>query len=280
MVLVPALVGLFAAAVVLLWTGPAAVPVRASESELASSSAADGSATVAGARPRTTVRQDVDRLLRRLGVGRADRARDLELRVLDGLAAALEAGLPVPQAVTLAVSGAPSQTGRTQGLSRRGQRRRRRGPGRGGGGELAPASGWDELARAAAQGQALAPVWQRLARREDSPTLDSVARAWRVSALTGAPLARGIRVSAHVSRERRRLERAVQVATAGARATVTVLTLLPLAGVGLAVVLGVSPVALYAHPVALASAGAGAVLVVVGQFWSRRLVGRVLRGVR
>lgn len=295
MVLVPALVGLFAAAVVLLWTGPAAVPVRASESELASSSAADGSATVAGARPRTTVRQDVDRLLRRLGVGRADRARDLELRVLDGLAAALEAGLPVPQAVTLAVSGAPSETGRTQGLSRRGQRRRgqrrrgqgrrgqgrrRRGPGRGGGGELAPASGWDELARAAAQGQALAPVWQRLARREDSPTLDSVARAWRVSALTGAPLARGIRVSAHVSRERRRLERAVQVATAGARATVTVLTLLPLAGVGLAVVLGVSPVALYAHPVALASAGAGAVLVVVGQFWSRRLVGRVLRGVR
>lgn len=105
-----------------------------------------------------------------------------------------------------------------------------------------------------------------------------MARAWRVAALTGAPLARAVRVSAHVSRERRRLERAVQVATAGARATVTVLTLLPVAGVGLAAVLGVSPLVLYSHPVALASAGAGALLVVVGQLWSRRLVGRVLGG--
>lgn len=262
LLLVPVLASLLAAVVVLLWMEPG--PAR-------------GPADAAGATrvPRTTVREDVDQLLHRLGVGRVDRARDLELRVLDGLAAALEAGLPVPRAVTLAVSEA-SETSRTPGP----RGRRRRGPGPGDTADPTRSGGWDELARAAAQGQALAPVWQRMARREDSPTLHSVARAWRVSALTGAPLARGIRVSAHVSRERRRLERAVQVATAGARATVTVLTLLPLAGVGLAAVLGVSPLTLYAHPVAVVSVGAGALLVMVGQFWSRRLVDRVLRSVR
>lgn len=253
MILVPVLVGVLAAVAVLLWTTPPAT------------AAADGVAPGEAVKrpPRTSVRQDVDRLLRRMGVGRAARDRALELQVLDGLAAALEAGLPVPRAVTLAVSEVvPTQE----------QQRDRPGPGHG--------SDWDELARAAAQGQALAPVWQRLARRAGSPTLDSVARAWRVASLTGAPLARAIRLSAHVSRERQRLERAVQVATAGARATVTVLTLLPLAGVGLAAVLGVSPLVLYSHPVALVAAGSGALLVVVGQLWSRRLVSQVLKGLR
>lgn len=244
--LLPVLVSALAAAAALLWTGPFALPGPAAERT-----------------PRTSVRQDVDRLLRRLGVGESARARSLELQVLDGLAAALEAGLPVPQAVTLAVSDVVPEPERQ--------------PERG---ESVHASGWDELARAAAQGQALAPAWQRLARRADSPTLDSVARAWRVASLTGAPLARAIRLSAHVSRERQRLERAVQVATAGARATVTVLTLLPLAGVGLAAVLGVPPLALYSQPVALVAAGCGALLVVMGQLWSRRLVGQVLKGLR
>lgn len=206
--------------------------------------------------------EDVGRLLggllRRLGVGRAERRRDVELQVLDGLAAALEAGLPVPQAVGLAVSQVDRSPVRQD--------------------DTGFSVGWDELTRAAGQGQALAPVWHRLARRTGSPTLHSVARAWRVAALTGAPLAGAIRVSAHASRERRRLERAVQVATAGARATVTVLTLLPLAGVGLAMVLGVPPTSLYSHPVALAGAGAGAALIVVGQAWSRRMVARVLHG--
>jgi tight adherence protein B len=270
--LVPALAGLLAAAAVMFWTGPAAVRSLTPSREVATSTSTDGTPATAGTPGgprRASVREDLGRWLGRLGARSADRTRDLELRMLDGLAAALEAGLPVPRAVVLAVSGAAS--------SARPSRRRR---GRGRRGEWARTSGWDELARAAAQGQALAPVWQRLARREGSQTLSSVARAWRVAALTGAPLARAVRVSAHVCRERRRLERAVQVATAGARATVTVLTLLPLAGVGLAAVLGVPPLTLYSHPLALAGAGAGAVLTLVGQLWSRRLVSQVVRGVR
>ena len=60
------------------------------------------------------------------------------------------------------------------------------------------------------------------------------------------------------------LERAVDVATAGARATAAVLGLLPLAGVGLAALLGVGPTRLYGSPAALASASAGLVLLGVG----------------
>ncbi|QFG67595.1 type II secretion system F family protein [Ornithinimicrobium pratense] len=259
----PVLCGLVAAAVVLLWTQ--AAPGQATGDRPGGGASAAPSVPGASREPgdgegepapRSSLREDARRLLSRLGVGRAERRRDAELQVLDGLAAALEAGLPVPQAVVLAVSQVDQRPDRQD--------------------DTGLAGGWNELARAAGQGQALAPVWHRLARRTASPTLHSVARAWRVAALTGAPLAGAIRVSAHASRERRRLERAVQVATAGARATVTVLTLLPLAGVGLAAVLGVPPTSLYSHPVALAGAGAGAVLVVVGQAWSRRMVGRVL----
>lgn len=263
--LLPLLTGLAAAAVVLLWMRPPSPPDLADEPPGLAPGSRRGPADGApgwgdvqeSAPPRRSVREALRELAGRVGVGRTEMARDRELQVLDGLAAALEAGLPVPQAVALAVSQVSQAPERH---------------------DPSAATGWDELARAASQGQALAPVWQRMARRSGSPTLSAVARAWRVAALTGAPLARAIRVSAHASRERRRLERAVQVATAGARATVSVLTLLPLAGVGLAAVLGVSPVSLYGHPLALASATAGAVLVLTGQLWSRRMVHRVLRG--
>lgn len=180
----------------------------------------------------------------------AARSLQEELHVIDALAAALEAGLPVPRAVELAVRGG--------------------GEGWGGAGD------GGVLARAAREGQELAPAWERLARQGRSPTVASVSRAWRVASLTGAPLAHALRVSAHAARERRRLVRAVEVAVAGPRATVGVLTLLPLAGVGLAAALGVGPTSLYADPVAQASAGAGALLLLAGQVWVRRMVGSVV----
>lgn len=258
--LLPVVAAAVAATVLLLWAGGRSTP------------GVTGPPSATGGRPGATptpgdgddrrsmvkvVRVTVRHLGHRFGDHRAEHHHDTQLQVLDGLAAALEAGLPVPQAVKLAVAQVGEPT-----------------PGRG----CVP--DWAELARAAEEGQALAPVWQRLARRSGDPTIGSVARAWRVAALTGAPLARAVRVSAHAARERRRLERAVQVATAGARATVTVLTLLPAAGLGLAAVLGVSPTAMYSHPVAMTSAGAGAVLVLAGQVWARRMVTRVLEGTR
>ena len=173
--------------------------------------------------------------------------------MLDGLAAALEAGLPTGHALEVALD---PVVGAGAGFG-----------------------AWQELARAANDGQPLGPAWQRLARRTGSLTASSVGRAWTLAAVTGAPVAAAVRSSAHAARERRRLERAVEVATAGARATATVLGLLPVAGVGLAALLGIGPLTLYAHPLALASAALGAVLLVVGHLTVRRMVRGVLRGV-
>ncbi|WP_162803060.1 type II secretion system F family protein [Ornithinimicrobium avium] len=174
------------------------------------------------------------------------------MQLLDGLAAALEAGLSTEHALRVVLEPV--------------------GPA----GSLGP---WSELSRAAREGQPLAPSWSRLARRTGSPTAASVARAWSVAASTGAPLAAAVRSSAHAARERHRLERAVEVATAGARATATVLGLLPLAGVGLAALLGIGPVALYGDALALASAGLGLLLLAGGHATVRRMVRGVLVGV-
>lgn len=179
------------------------------------------------------------------------RRRDLqEIHLLDALAAALEAGLPTHQALTLALDSAASA------------------------GEV-PES-WADLRRSAALGLPLAQAWARLARRSGSPTLGAAARAWGVATASGAPLATSVRSGAHAARERARLVRAVEVATAGARASVTVLSLLPVAGVGLAAVLGVGPAQLYGTVPAVASATLGVVLLVVGHAVTRAMVGRVL----
>lgn len=242
---VAVLLGLGAASVVLVWPG---VQVH---DDGGPGGAAGGASDI----PRSTreLLGDVLRWSRRRLRGAAGETRQaLELQVLDGLASALDAGLPVDRALAASLSGATED-----------------GAGR------AEREAWGQLARAAQDGHALAPAWQRLARHTGSPTVASVARSWRVATLTGAPLAASLRVSAHASRERRRLERAVEVATAGARATVTVLTLLPLAGIVLASVMGVGPVSLYGSPVALASLAAGAILLGGGHLMVGRMVDRV-----
>ncbi|MDO5740670.1 MAG: type II secretion system F family protein [Ornithinimicrobium sp.] len=177
-----------------------------------------------------------------------------EVMLLDGVAAALEAGLPTEQALAVVLDAQSRSAGES--------------------------SAWAELRRAAREGQALAPAWARLARRTASPTVMSVSRAWAVASATGAPLAAAARSSAQAARERHRLQRAIQIATAGARATALVLSLLPIAGVGLAAIVGIGPAALYASPVALASAGVGLGLLVVGHLLVGRLVAGVVRGVR
>lgn len=185
--------------------------------------------------------------------GERGRAEAEEVLVLDGLAAALEAGLPTGQALHLALDAGQLHRGRTWS--------------------------WEELWRASGEGQPLAPVWARVARRTGSPTLSAVARAWTVASVTGAPLATAVRAGAEAARERRRLHRAVEVATAGARATGRVLALLPLAGVGLAALLGIGPRELYAHPLAAGAAGAGVLLLGVGRLLVGRLVADIVRGV-
>ncbi|WP_461172484.1 hypothetical protein M1D93_16055 [Arthrobacter sp. Z1-9] len=64
-----------------------------------------------------------------------------------------------------------------------------------------------------------------------------------------------------------------QTALAGPRATVSLLTWLPLMGLGLGIALGVDPLAiLLGTPLGLAALAAGMVLTVAGRVWSAKLV--------
>jgi tight adherence protein B len=64
-----------------------------------------------------------------------------------------------------------------------------------------------------------------------------------------------------------------QTALAGPKATVTLLTWLPLMGLGLGTALGVDPLAiLLGTPLGLAALAAGIALTVAGRIWSARLV--------
>lgn len=189
--------------------------------------------------------------LRRLRA-RVGGARE-EVHVLDTLAAGLESGLPTDLALRLALDAALDH------------------------GRL-PVP-WADLHRAAELGLPLTPAWSRVARRTGSATAVTAGRAWAVATASGAPLAAAIRSSAHAARERHRLERAVEVATAGARATATVLALLPVAGVGLAAILGVAPTTLYGSLPAAVCAAAGLGLLLVGHLVVRAMVSRVVAGV-
>ena len=90
---------------------------------------------------------------------------------------------------------------------------------------------------------------------------------------SGCPLADVLaRFAAHLETEDD-AEAARKSALAGPRATVRLLTWLPLSGLGLGLLLGVDPVAtLLANPWGLAALAAGVVLTAAGRLWSSRLV--------
>lgn len=68
-------------------------------------------------------------------------------------------------------------------------------------------------------------------------------------------------------------EAARQTALAGPKSTVTLLSWLPLTGLGLGIALGVDPVAILLNtPIGIAALLTGAVLTVAGRVWSARLV--------
>ncbi|MDV3222651.1 type II secretion system F family protein [Intrasporangium sp.] len=171
------------------------------------------------------------------------------LALLEGIAPALEAGLP--PAVAVRLSGSSVGTGRDAQT------------------ELLVA----ELAEACELGGPIAPVWRAWAASTGSPDLSFVAAAWQLTELTGAPLADAVQRAVVSVREARERTRRVHVAVAGPRATVVVLTVLPLTGPAFGLACGVPPSELYlASPVSAAAAFVGVVLIWVGRLWCRRLV--------
>lgn len=179
------------------------------------------------------------------------------LALLEGIAPALEAGLP--PAVAVRLSGAAL------------------------GSALDPATQAfvGELADVCEQGSPIAPVWQAWAARTGSADLSFVAAAWQLSERTGAPLAEAVQRAVVSVRESQERARRVNVAVAGPRATVVVLTVLPLTGPVFGLACGVPPTELYlSNPIGAASAVVGVVLIWAGRLWCRRLVDSAMRGSR
>jgi tight adherence protein B len=100
-----------------------------------------------------------------------------------------------------------------------------------------------------------------------------LAACLEVAEKTGAPLAQVLHRYALQLESDLDAAAARQVALAGPRATVQLLTWLPLFGLGLGTVLGVDPLrVLLGSPLGLAALGTGAVLMLSGHLWSRALV--------
>lgn len=135
-------------------------------------------------------------------------------------------------------------------------------------------------ARAAAAGGT--PVSEAIRRILDStPAVrNREARIWSelaacldIAEASGCPLADVLTRFAAQLEVEDDADAARQTALAGPKATVTLLTWLPLMGLGLGVALGVDPVAvLLGTPLGLAALAAGLVLTAAGRLWSARLV--------
>lgn len=195
-------------------------------------------------------RAGLARAARRVGLsGRgavSESARWLPL--LDQLSASLRVGLPPAEALALALRG--SEDGVRERLTM--------------------------VVEAARDGRACGPAWLRAARAARSAELELLARSWLISERLGAPLADAVDSAARALRSGRDLASRLETATAGARTTATILTLLPVAGLGVAVLMGISPVELYGTPVALVSLGAGVGMVVVGRLVVSRMITQVV----
>ena len=101
--------------------------------------------------------------------------------------------------------------------------------------------GGDALGQAAQRGEALAPVWFAYAEALRSDDLRLVAAAWSLCDTLGSPLAPTVATVSHVVRRRRSVRQRIAAALAGPRATMRVLTALPLSGPFVAIAVGVSP---------------------------------------
>lgn len=211
-------------------------------------------------RLRQLAREDPVELLR--GAWRRRRARDRGagfdesvLALLDALEPALRAGLTPARAFELVGGTSPVSNG----------------------GGSSVASLVHDAIRAAEAGASVGRVWQRWAEHTGSGTLAFVAAAWLLSERTGAPLAEAVARAAARTRSELSRRRRVSAAVAGPRATVNVLSALPLVGPIFGLASGLDPAEVYlSSPAVVAAVLLGFALILVGRWWCRRMVGAVL----
>jgi tight adherence protein B len=182
-------------------------------------------------------------------------ARDL-LGLLEAIAPALDAGIAPASALRIAADA------------------------RSGSGHLDPlATLARDIASAAADGVRLGPLWRRAAASAGSVELLLLAQAWSLTEDMGVPLAQAVRTTAGLLEARIAHERRLAGAVAGARATVNLLTVLPVGGPLLALVLGIGPGELYGGSgLTQASLVLGLCMAGLGRLWVRRMIRAVARG--
>lgn len=211
--------------------------------------------TTAPGQDAETSRTVIDRLHRRgvaaigrIGIGPASRRRRASERLrviqaLGALAAELEAGQP-PGAALVRAGGRPTVWPVTQTAVRMA-------------GDVVEALGVDA---------------------QEHAVLRQLAACWQVGAETGAGLAASVGRLAATARAAEDVRVDLEGQLAGPRATARMLALLPLVGIGFGMMLGSDPLAwlLGTTPGRLCLL-AGAVLTMVGTFWTGRIAARVER---
>jgi len=125
----------------------------------------------------------------------------------------------------------------------------------------------------------LGPRWRAAAESAGSAELLLLAQAWSLTEDMGVPLAHAVRTTAGLLEARIAHERRLTAAVAGAKATVNLLTVLPVAGPLLALVLGIGPGELFGGSrLTQGSLVLGLCLAGIGRWWVRLMVRAVARG--
>lgn len=108
------------------------------------------------------------------------------------------------------------------------------------------------------------------------PAAAVISQARELSQSAGVPLADSWEAAAGLLREHEAVRRRVAVALAGPRATMRILTLLPLAGPLVGAVFAVDPWRMYAgSPIAIGCLGLGLALLGIGRWWCSLLIRRL-----
>lgn len=222
-----------------------------------------GAATDSVGDPASSLR----RTRRRRAPGAGADAFDADvLALLGATAAGLRAGLPQSDALRWALWSIGGTAGGQPMLwGRRGRR------------PVSFAQVRESLLGATADGVALGPVWDAVARTSGAPQVHLVARAWQLCEDSGAPLADALDIAAGLVRDRLARARRTAVNTAGPRATMNLLTALPVAGPLLGLFLGVDAASLLGSSVVVTSMVAGAGLLLLGRWWARTIVASLAR---
>nr|WP_246297540.1 type II secretion system F family protein [Janibacter cremeus] len=118
-------------------------------------------------------------------------------------------------------------------------------------------------------------VWR--AHAQQRPELGALAGAWALSEALGVALAPSMTTSAQVLRAQVQARRRLDASTSGARATMRMLTLLPLAGLLAGLTFGLAPWEVYGHsPVTMVSACVGLGLTAIGWIVCRWVLSRAV----